>query len=63
MSSDNIQPIDQISIYVEYLFSINMISGARYHLDTTWLDNFLFSIFLYGRSSINFYEILFIDKF
>ena len=50
-SSKMMQPKLHMSAEWSYCFSTRDTSGARYHLDPTWIDMYLFIFFLLWRSS------------
>ena len=53
-SSNKMQPKLHMSAAVSYLFSTKEISGARYHLEATWLDIDLFLFYDDSFSDLSF---------
>ena len=49
--SASMQPMLQMSMAWSYFFWVSMISGARYHLDTTQFESSLFSFYRAGLCS------------
>lgn len=56
--SESMQPRDHRSTLWSYCFSMNMISGGRYHLEMTWFDKVLYRFVCLSRFDMRYSAML-----